>query len=446
MAIFIKEYLGGVNVIQENSSSAGINIKESAAPISVAEDSVMVDVEGIHVGPTRNFTWYTEQALKSSVPTWTKPYRRPLILHHNEKDGKIIGRVLNAVYTDVNTRSKTGALIFTCNVADEDGKKGVKDGRFETTSVGVIGTDVRCSICGKQIEFDENGSVACGHEKGSEYETEIGTVKTCYWMIYEMEAKELSYVIVPSDIYAHNLKIYEPNAKTIKSLQENVQEGECVIMTKKVTEVEVTEAVKVEENGEKPEAVKVPDAPKVEEQKEEVKEEPVKEEPKEDKVAEAIAKLEKDLAELKAELEAEKSLREKAESELVSAQTELKEFAIEQMLSLREKLGRPSLEKNNIMSRSKDSIMDAIFDLKEELGFNAKKTVNLTEGAEEIKETAKTPEETLKAVTIPVTESLIDENKDSSIKKSTVDVKEAEEFGNIDYEAAYVNLSSYYNL
>ena len=213
MSIVIREYLG--SPMSENDKAyVPFSLKEGLdATTVIADDSVMVDIEGIHVGPTRNFTWYTEEALKSSIPTWTKPYERPLILHHNERDGKIIGRVLNAHYTDLNTRSNTGALVFTCNIPDDDGKKGVKDGRLKTVSIGVIAHDVRCSICGHNIsEYGE-----CEHERGVEYDD-----KVCYWVIHSMEAKELSYVIVPSDIYAHNVKIYSPQDKKVK---QDLEEG-----------------------------------------------------------------------------------------------------------------------------------------------------------------------------------------------------------------------------
>ena len=93
MSIVIREYLGSPIKSGENTYTPFTLNEGLDATTVIAEDSVMVDIEGIHVGPTRNFTWYTEEALKGSIPTWTKPYERPLILHHNERDGKIIGRV-----------------------------------------------------------------------------------------------------------------------------------------------------------------------------------------------------------------------------------------------------------------------------------------------------------------------------------------------------------------
>lgn len=455
MAILIREYLGSPTGLNESSLSAfslneGMNTLEA-----VSKDSLMVDIEGIHVGPTRNFTWYTEEALKSSVPTWTKPYQRPLILHHNEKDGKIIGRVMAANYTDMNTRSKTGALVFTCNVPDREGKDGIKDGRLKTVSIGVIAHDVRCSICGHVIsEYGE-----CEHERGMIYDDEV-----CYWMVHKMEAKELSYVIVPSDIYAHNIKIYSPDEKNL--IENFKQEG--VTGVSKVTSLqESTETIIVEDADKKVET-KVVDAKVNDGKQEESKADDV------DSLKATIAKLEELTDELKAEVarvkkEAERAteLKEAAEGELVVANTQLKEFAVEQVIMLREQLGRSPLLKENLMKRTQDSIMDSIADLKEEVLCTAINSVNLAESTEESEEVEakgagvdmaeshdseqQDPTVELAQIEKPLAESLVDGDKDSSRKTEDkrqnnfgLDVKESEEISNSDYETTLA--MAYYNL
>lgn len=457
MAIVLKEYLGSPMGISENTFTP-FSLKEGLDTGNViASDSVMVDIEGIHVGPTRNFTWYTEEALRSSVPTWTKPYQRPLILHHNEKDGKIIGRVLAAHYTDMNTRSKTGALVFTCNVPDDDGKRGVRDGRLKTVSIGVIAHDVRCSICGHVIsEYGE-----CEHERGMEYDGNI-----CYWMIHKMEAKELSYVIVPSDIYAHNIKIYSPGEK---NLSENLKQEGVLSVTKAKEIKESAEGTVIVEDAEKKVEAIVEDADK---KAEETKQEPEVEAEDVETLKASVAKLKEVIAELEKKVEAAEAkakeadeLRTAAEQELVSANTQLKEFAVEQVLMLREQLGRPTMLKENLLKRSQDSLMDTIVDLKEELTpvqktvelteFNseteAKKSVDITESVEE-KTTEVKDVEDLTKVGMVVQESLLDEEKDSSIKKDDkvekkyeLDVKESDESSNSDYEATLSTLK-FYNL
>lgn len=442
MAIVIREYLDSPMTVNDRGTTTKLQLTEGYNTVNkVAKDSIMVDIEGIHVGPTRNFTWYTEKALRSSQPTWTQPYERPLILHHNEKDGKIVGRVLNAQYTDVNTRSKTGALIFTCNVSDKDGKEGVLDGRFKTVSIGVIANDVKCSICGHSIsDYGE-----CEHERGVEYDGE-----TCYWIIDDMEAKELSYVIVPSDIYAHNIRIYEPNEAQTQSIQEGVvkmsktldmTEGLDNVVTETGTSEQVIDETVISEPTDKKPEGNEEEKPKVEES--DVAEKPEEKEEQDEKanaedLQRMIRELEAVIAKLKSDLDKAHELRQAAEDELVCANTQLKEFAVDKVMALREQLGRPVVLKESLLKRSNASLMDSISDLKEEIEIAKPKTVEITEKTEDVNN-----------ITKVMSESLVDEddsanNKDG--KKSALDVKESVESSNKDYEASLNTLAKYYEL
>lgn len=395
MAIEIREYIGSNNNIQETVINSSISLSESLVNNDPTDpSSLTVDIEGIHVGPTRNYTWYTEQALASSVPSWTKPYLRPLIMHHNEKDGKIIGRIQNALYVDKNTRSGTAALVFTANVPDEDGKKQILDGRLKTVSIGVIAHDVRCSICGEQItEVFEDGSANCGHSKGANYEG-----KTCYWMIYSMEAKELSYVIVPSDPYAHNLKIY--NSQNKVGLKESNKEGvlnlseqtKPVIETKESQVIDETVAPEVKEVTPAVETKAEGDAKdkEIEDLKlklyaaSEEKGKLIKDLESANKTlvtANAdLAKIQGDLTAKASELQGEVALREAAENEVVTIKTQLRESVINNVMDLRSVLNKQIVTREELAKRSEDSINDSLRDLKEEIsGVSAVK--NITEAA-----------------------------------------------------------------
>lgn len=178
-------------------------------------------------------------------------------MHHNEKDGQIIGRVHSVEYTEVNTRGNTPALIFTVNVGDEDGKKGIKNGTLSTVSIGVIAHDLRCSICGTNLAEDG----LCEHEKGEFYEVE-GEQQLCYWIIEKMEPKEVSYVIVPSDAYAHNLKVYVKKKKSEvkESVENNNPFAELIEATKVKSKVEDTkEGKQIDEEVEKGSDVSKPE-------------------------------------------------------------------------------------------------------------------------------------------------------------------------------------------
>nr|DAU23764.1 MAG TPA: serine protease [Caudoviricetes sp.] len=407
MAIEIREYIGDSINITESAVRGPINLKEGFNEIGpISKDSIIQIIEGIHVGPTRNFTWYMNEALVSSIPSWTKPYQRPLIMHHNETDGKTIGRILSANHKTQNTRSGTPALEFTCNVPDKEGIEQIKDGRLKTVSIGVIAHDVRCSICGEQVELNEDGYPECGHLKGEVYNNEV-----CYWKIYKMEAKELSYVIVPSDIYAHNIKTIPASEYNKTHIKENLEKGVAIDMSEQLKDVKegqvksqvIDEEVKKGEGAVATEP-KVEDQPKEPEVKEEPKEEPKKEEepkvdPKDEKIKEleekikvleaekeavskellnvkdelskSVTKVEEVLGQLsdkEKEIEQEVALKESVENELAKIKVEIREAKESEFNTLRQALNKEIVAKEALSSRSDDSLMDAIMDLREEMG------------------------------------------------------------------------------
>lgn len=428
MAIEIREFIGCSMNITESAVKRPVSLKENFNEIGpISKNSIIQIIEGIHVGPTRNFTWYTDEALVSSIPSWTKPYQRPLIMHHNETDGKTIGRILHVEHKAQGTRSGTPALEFTCNVPDKDGIEQIKDGRLKTVSIGVIAHDVRCSICGEQIEIiDEEGNTACGHARGASYDDQV-----CYWKIYKMEAKELSYVIVPSDIYAHNIKTIDAAEYTKTHIKEgvaqkmskqvNLTEGAGQMIDEEVKDTVVAgtanpmgeeakeEAPVTEEPKEEAPAVEEPAAEDakgdVAEEMKKVKEEleekeaslteKIKEietllQEKEDAEA-AAKKANEDLADAlekiksaeevavtaKAELKSEAALREAAEAELIKAKISVREAKESEFNTLRQALNKEVVVKESLSARSDDSLSDAIVDLKEEFktGLVALKTI-----------------------------------------------------------------------
>lgn len=196
------------------SANNSVSLKEAAnTDPCVDDESLIVEIEGIHDVLTRNNTLYTAKCLKESIPYWTAPYERPVIMHHNEKDGKIIGRVKAANLISSVKKPNSSALEFITNIGDEQGKKGILNGTLSTVSISGFSTDITCSICGTNIA--EEG--ACEHEKGEMYDG-----KLCYWQINQIEPKELSFVIVPSDVYAQVTKVYpvinNNNKKEVKEM------------------------------------------------------------------------------------------------------------------------------------------------------------------------------------------------------------------------------------
>ena len=217
-----REYIGF------SPTSENVTIKESVIrPIgqsSYSDDSdnkLIVEIEAVHAYPyvTRNSTRYAYQGLEDSLSEWTHPYNIPIIMHHNDQDGQIIGRAIDARLGDSERLVGSKALFITAEILDEKAQKDIKSGLLSTVSIGMTGHDVRCSICGQDLN---EGS--CEHVRGESYDGQ-----TCCWDFFSMSPIELSYVIVPSDKYAKNIKVYDDGEYEQSSTPSNLsipQQGE----------------------------------------------------------------------------------------------------------------------------------------------------------------------------------------------------------------------------
>ena len=406
MAIEIREFVGAETffVNQSESKTKVSNVTEWYAEEMIDPDSIMVDIEGIHSIITRNYTYYEPNCLKESVPYWTNPYGIPVIMHHKERDGVTIGRIKAVEYTDKQTRSGTPALIFTINVPDNEGKKAILNGTLSTVSIGAIAHDVRCSVCGTNLA--EHG--LCEHEKGEMYDD-----KLCYWIIKKIEPKELSYVIVPSDKYAHNLRVYKPqqaaNKKVVSEsfnqsevkkrmfdnpfadieIIESTEEKEEQASEQEATTLKEEKVLTSAENIETDEEVKKESTESKEDEKtnkDEEKKEEVETDNKEeceDNKEKLLSELKKEIEALKAEienlhkkLENEKQLKESAEKELLDFKLEQKKSLIEEIHELRKSLNLSEADNTELMKNSNDFLQLTINNLKEFSSIN-KNTLNI---------------------------------------------------------------------
>lgn len=371
MAIELREYCGFVfdperkmGLTQKNKTELTEGSSEN-----IPEDSLLVDIEGIHSAPfaTRNYTRYSKECLRNSVPYWTTPYRRPLIKHHNEKDGKIIGRILNAEYEE---RSKnlpdSGALLFTASIPKEPESSDVKSGLLETVSIGVIAHDVRCSICGQNLAEDG----PCEHERGQVYDGQV-----CYWDVLKMEPKELSYVIVPSDSYAKNIKLYTSTPTVEKNITESahdtilnnnnggtMDEQEKKALLDQIQTLKDREKVLLDEK--KDIEAKLADA--------------------ENKISEMNAKIDSmisDMNKLKSDTEEAndkaaaattaaqnaETAQKTAEEQCVKAQEAYRGLLEDMFKKTRKLSGKKELSEDAVSKRSNESLFDAIHDLTEDM-------------------------------------------------------------------------------
>lgn len=369
MAIELKEFCGFV-------AGPSFSLQESHQPVAikeannnVAEDCVLVDVESIHAYPisTRNFTRYTEEALKNSVPYWTQPYERPLIKHHNEKDGKTIGRVIAAEYKDSKYVKNGHALVLTAMIPKEPEASDAQTGLLQTVSIGAISRDVRCSICGQNLA--EEGP--CEHERGQVYDGE-----TCYWDVYNIEPKELSYVVVPSDPYAKNIRVYTKNSvvppkplheaadnqvitklggkQVLDEKEKEKLEQQIADLNQKVAQLEVEKAT-AEQNlaAEKKTVAELNQ--KIENAMADLQ-----------KHKEDIEKASEELAAEKETNETLKQEREAAEQQAIAAQEAYHDLLGQSLNLARKVTGRKELGESVIKERSNESLKDSFMDLLEE--------------------------------------------------------------------------------
>ena len=383
MSLIFKEYCRFVPV---KDVTASIQLIEGDTNLAEpVPGTLMVEMEAIHAHPfaTRNYTRYMPSALKASVPKWTNPYLRPVILYHNDEDGKIIGRIYHAEYTNQTSVPDVGGLLFTIAVPNKEAAEDIKNRTLDTVSIGCAANDVRCSICGAQITSADEGCPN-GHARGAVYED-----KTCYWDIYDVEPKEVSYVIVPSDPYARNIKTYYVGEQGInlaaadegiKAL--NLKESNRGANSKKMDlEKQLEEAkARIAELEAALEAAKADQKPSEELEALKAENEQLNktiaevqaalDKLKEEKATLDAAKAEVDtaLADAKQEAEVLRKEKEEAENRGISVQEEFRAFIASSVNDLRIASGKVALEEKELQKRSFDSLKDTIRDLREELG------------------------------------------------------------------------------
>ena len=433
MAIEIKEYVGFSSSQPTNHS--GIIVQESIAATAtpqqmISPNSLMVEIEGIHSDVlTINCTKYSEECLKKSIPYWTSPYEKAVIMHHNDEDGQIIGRVKKAEMID-SKRSGTPAINFTCNIGDENGIKGIKNGTLATVSIGAVAYDVRCSICGENVAICD-----CEHEKGHVYDG-----KLCYWTIEEMEPREVSYVILPSDKYAQTMKVYKPGKKELKeSVEVRKRMSVCDEILKQLTEgvddevikdkVVVDEEVK-DKKDEKKEAEEKPvvDEEKkedeIEEEKKEDKDEEKPEEKEDEEKEEADDDKKSDEDDNKDEEDSNKEDRdaiiEDLKKELAELKSELDKVKkqLKETKKLKEKV---DLELAKFKVQEKVNVARDIKVLKESIGIECGEAEDMAKDntIEELNLIYKTLKETCSYTKLPgklVMESIVDDASDNTAK------------------------------
>lgn len=344
------------------------NLKESYS--SDHADDYIVTIEAMHCYPyaTGNNTRYMPQSARASLKGWTDPYERPTIMYHNDYDGVVNGRIKEASMV-VSSKTNTDCLVLKASAPGWSTREDLDSGILKTVSIGVSGTDVRCSICGAQLSEGE----FCDHQRGEFYDGE-----KCYWDVYEFEPKELSYVIVPSDRYAQVISVENKNDTSsgpfnlsnskesqadnqILKIQEHLANGGKTNERKNTMDEKdkkLAETLKLNENLETSVQALQGDKLSMTEQLTALNK---------DKIAlqNEVQGLKEQVSTKETQVTQEKELREAQENENTTLKAEIKTTLIDTMSALREKAGKCKLEK--LDERSIDSLRDSIADLKEEL-------------------------------------------------------------------------------
>lgn len=149
---------------------------------------LVITIEAIHAGTTKNYNTYTADELQKAVSTWTEPYRRPVLAHHMLRAGEPIGRIQNAYFTK-SKKADVKCIELIAHIVDPEAAKKILDERYLTVSVGASAEHAICSICGQDLV---NGW--CDHRPGQEYDGQVAHV-----ILREITFLEVSFVNAPAD-------------------------------------------------------------------------------------------------------------------------------------------------------------------------------------------------------------------------------------------------------
>lgn len=342
------------------TSPDGKDMTEAQVSIGKSNHPFLVKIEAMHSDfVTRNHTLYTLEGIMNSLESWTKPYEAPVILYHNDYDGEIVGRVKKAEVAESTRFPGNRCLLLTVEIPGWKEQEKIESGLWSTVSIGARANKVRCSICGTDLSEGD----FCEHVRGEVYDGQV-----CAWSIEEWEAKEISFVIVPSDKYAGVVAADDgwgsdvPTNFTNSTSESEEHSSHIDIQENEHPERKNTLDVKEAEQKISSLTTEVKalkgDKKSLQESIDSLNNEKVT---LQESISDLKAKAEeKDLA-----LSHEKELREAAESKVESLEKEVKLSLAESLATLREKAGKPALEK--LEERAIESLRDSIADLKAEL-------------------------------------------------------------------------------
>lgn len=180
--------------------------------------SLLTEAAVTHAGIVNaNLGFYKPEKLQASIDSWTKPFRKPVLVDHDmhlDPIGRVEGslykstvpglapKIKNSVYsTDFSYRG-LGHIQNLLGIYDAAAVDKVLDGRYLTLSVHGSNDAMNCSICNQEWVNDGR----CFHKFGDTYQNErTGEEELAYWIAGNFSWDEVSFVNEPADPFAQVL-------------------------------------------------------------------------------------------------------------------------------------------------------------------------------------------------------------------------------------------------
>jgi hypothetical protein len=168
--------------------------------------SLVCSIAATHAGTLINNRIYPPKSMKKGIKSWTTPYKKPVLVNHDEEKDPV-GRVIKARYLKtpkgasmedykpiLKASDGYGYIDLVVKITDQAAIEKIMDGRYETVSVRMSTNHAFCSICG--ADWADDGP--CEHMPGKNYED--GGL--AYITTGDLTYREVSFVNIPADEYA----------------------------------------------------------------------------------------------------------------------------------------------------------------------------------------------------------------------------------------------------
>ncbi len=165
--------------------------------------SLICEVNATHAGTLINNRIYPPESMKKGLKSWTKPYKKPVLVDHNDSSDPI-GRVIKARYVKtpkgeideykpvLKQSDGYGYQRLTIKITDPAAVQKILDGRYETVSVRMSTNHAFCSIC--NADWSDG---PCEHAPGKHYDKKLAYITTG-----DLMYREMSFVNAPADEFA----------------------------------------------------------------------------------------------------------------------------------------------------------------------------------------------------------------------------------------------------